>query len=81
MLEHFNNILKLGFPRVWERNNISVNAIGALLAGQGSGGDGWSLAKADACGDFGTEGRVRCPPAVLVREANLFYSVIIIDPV
>lgn len=32
MLEHFNNILKLGFPGISERNNISVNVIGMLLS-------------------------------------------------
>lgn len=32
MLEHFNNILKLGFPSISRRNNISVNVIGMLLS-------------------------------------------------
>lgn len=32
MLEHFNNILKLGFPGIPKRNNISVNVIGMLLS-------------------------------------------------
>lgn len=32
MLEHFNNILKLGFPGISKRNNISVNVIGMLLS-------------------------------------------------
>ena len=32
MLEHSNNILKLGFPSTSKRNNISVNVIGMLLS-------------------------------------------------
>ena len=32
MLEHFNNILKLGVPSTSKRNNISVNVIGMLLS-------------------------------------------------